>query len=65
MRGVYGDGLQVGQGDPHVRLGVRIWKQVLRPVGVIAAFLSIFAVFGHYTKYGPKEAASSEEKSNE
>jgi hypothetical protein len=35
---------------------VRVWKQVLRPLGVIAAFASIFAVFTHYTKYGPKEA---------
>jgi hypothetical protein len=49
--------------DPHVPLGVRMWKQILRPVGVIAAFLSIFAVFGHYTKYGPKEVV--EEKSDE
>ena len=46
--------------DPHVSLGVKIWKQVVRPLGVIAGFLTIFAVFGHYTKYGPKEPPSDE-----
>ena len=51
--------------NPHVPIGVRVWKQILRPVGVIAAFLSIFAVFSHYTKYGPKEVAEVEEKSHE
>src|ERR1051326_7754317 len=52
--------------NPHVPIGVRMWKQILRPVGVIAAFLSIFAVFGHYTKYGPKEVVvEPQEKSHE
>src|SRR5512141_273693 len=43
--------------DPHVPWGVRLWKQIVRPVGVAAAFLSIFAVFAHYTKFGPKQPA--------
>jgi formate dehydrogenase iron-sulfur subunit len=53
--------------DPHVPIGVRMWKQIVRPLGVIAAFLSIFAVFSHYTKYGPKEVVvvEPEEKSTE
>lgn len=44
--------------NPHVPWGVRLWKQIVRPLGVAAAFLSIFAVFGHYTKYGPKVPAA-------
>ncbi|HSY49221.1 MAG TPA: formate dehydrogenase subunit beta [Thermoanaerobaculia bacterium] len=46
--------------DPHVPWGVKVWKQVVRPLGVIAGFLTIFAAFGHYTKYGPKEPPSDE-----
>jgi len=45
------------QPDPHVPFGVRIWKQIVRPVGVIAGFLAIFGIVTHYTKYGPKQAA--------
>jgi formate dehydrogenase iron-sulfur subunit len=41
--------------DPHVSWGVKLWKKIVRPVGVLASFLTVFAVFGHYTKYGPKE----------
>lgn len=41
--------------NPHVPWLVRTWKSILRPVGVLAAFATILGVFGHYTKYGPKE----------
>jgi len=41
--------------NPHVPWLVRGWKSILRPVGVLAAFATILGVFGHYTKYGPKE----------
>jgi formate dehydrogenase iron-sulfur subunit len=40
---------------PHVPLGVRLWKQIVRPLGVIAAFATVLGFFMHYTKYGPKE----------
>jgi len=41
--------------NPHVPWGVRLWKQVVRPIGVIAGFAAILGFFVHYTKYGPKE----------
>ena len=41
--------------DPNVPLLVRLWKSVLRPVGVFAAFAAAIGVFVHYTKYGPIE----------
>jgi formate dehydrogenase iron-sulfur subunit len=41
--------------NPHVPWGVRLWKSVVRPLGVIAAFATILGFFGHYAKYGPKE----------
>ena len=41
--------------DPHVPWGVRLWKQIVRPIGVIAAFATVIGFFMHYTKYGPKE----------
>ena len=41
--------------NPHVPVLVRVWKQILRPVGVLAALAAVFGVFGHYTNYGPKE----------
>jgi formate dehydrogenase beta subunit len=42
--------------DPHVPWGVKIWKKVLRPLGVLAIFGAVAGAFAHYTKYGPKEA---------
>ena len=48
--------------DPGVPLLVRAWKNVLRPIGVIAAAFAVIGSFSHYTKYGPKEPASSEVK---
>src|SRR6266550_7802851 len=41
--------------NPHVPWLVRTWKSILRPVGVLAAFATILAFFGHSTKYGLKE----------
>ena len=45
--------------DPHVPILVRAWKSILRPLGVFAALASVVAVFGHFTTYGPKEVAGS------
>ncbi len=44
--------------DPHVSLFVRLWKSVLRPVGVLAGLATAIAAFGHFTKYGPVEPPS-------
>jgi hypothetical protein len=32
-----------------------VWKSIVRPLGVIAAFATVLGFFVHYTKYGPKE----------
>ena len=40
--------------DPHVPWGVRLWKSVVRPIGVIAAFATVLGFFVHYTRFGPK-----------
>lgn len=39
---------------PRVPLGVRLWKQIVRPVGIFAAFAAVLGSFVHYTTYGPK-----------
>ena len=41
--------------NPHVPIGVRVWKSVIRPLGVIAAAAAILGSFVHFTAYGPKE----------
>lgn len=41
--------------DPHVPWGVRLWKQVVRPVGVFLAFVAVVGSFVHYSRFGPKE----------
>jgi formate dehydrogenase iron-sulfur subunit len=46
--------------DPRVPLGVKLWKKILRPLGVVAIFGAIFGAIGHYTKYGPKTAAGAD-----
>ena len=46
--------------DPHVPWGVKLWKKVLRPIGVLAIFGAVVGAFGHYTRYGPKEARGAE-----
>jgi len=40
--------------NPHVPWGVRLWKKIVRPIGMLAAFVTVLGLFGHYTKYGPK-----------
>jgi len=42
-------------GDPHVPLGVRFWKSVLRPLGVVAIFGAVLGAIGHFMYQGPKE----------
>src|SRR6266849_3711567 len=49
--------------DPHVPTGVRFWKNVLRPVGVIAFAAAFFAMVGHYLTFGPKKPKEGGEKS--
>ena len=46
--------------DPHVPWGVKFWKKVLRPLGVVAIFGAVLGAFGHYTKYGRKEVKGAE-----
>jgi formate dehydrogenase beta subunit len=41
--------------DPHVPLGVRLWKSVLRPLGVVAIFGAVLGAIGHFMYQGPKE----------
>jgi formate dehydrogenase beta subunit len=40
--------------DPHVGVLVRGWKNVLRPLGVFAAFAAVVGTFAHFATYGPK-----------
>jgi formate dehydrogenase beta subunit len=39
--------------DPTVPWAVRLWKNVLRPLGAVAIFGSIVAAFGHFMTRGP------------
>jgi len=41
--------------DPHVPILVKLWKNVLRPIGVVAIFGAVIGAFAHYTKFGPKK----------
>ncbi len=41
--------------DPHVPILVKLWKSVLRPLGVVAVFGAVVGAFGHYLSYGKKE----------
>jgi formate dehydrogenase iron-sulfur subunit len=40
--------------DPKVPASVRFAKSVLRPLGMLAIFGTIAAVFGHFMRFGPK-----------
>jgi formate dehydrogenase iron-sulfur subunit len=40
--------------DPHVPVGVTIWKNVLRPIGMLAILGAFFGAFAHYTRFGRK-----------
>jgi formate dehydrogenase iron-sulfur subunit len=48
--------------NPRVSPFVKIWKSIIRPLGVLAAFGAIIGTVLHYTKYGPKEVPGSEEE---
>ena len=41
--------------------GVKFWKKVLRPLGVLAIFGAVIGAFAHYTKYGPKEVRGADD----
>jgi formate dehydrogenase iron-sulfur subunit len=46
--------------DPHVPLLVKLWKGVLRPIGVVALFGAVLGAFSHYTKFGRKEVREAD-----
>jgi formate dehydrogenase beta subunit len=46
--------------DPTVPLGVRVWKSVMRPFGLVAILGAIIGAFGHFMSYGPKEPTEGE-----
>ena len=48
--------------NPHVPLLARFWKSILRPLGVVAIFGTVLGVFGHFTKYGRKQVAGSQDE---
>jgi formate dehydrogenase iron-sulfur subunit len=48
--------------DPHVPTSVKFWKNVLRPVGMVAMAAAIFGSIAHYLSYGPKKPKEGEEK---
>jgi len=41
--------------DPRVPRSVRLWKNVLRPLGMTAIATMVLGVFAHYMRYGRKE----------
>jgi formate dehydrogenase iron-sulfur subunit len=45
--------------DPHVPLGVRFWKNILRPVGLLAIAGAFVAAVGHYFNFGAKQVQGS------
>jgi formate dehydrogenase iron-sulfur subunit len=51
--------------NPHVPYLVTLWKKIVRPLGVLVSFATVFAVFNHYTKYGPKEPIEREPEPGE
>src|SRR5438270_4092688 len=40
--------------NPHVPIGVRIWKSIVRPSGVVHSLARVLGFFVHYTRFGPK-----------
>jgi formate dehydrogenase iron-sulfur subunit len=42
--------------DPRVPRSVLFWKNVLRPLGVLGIAITVLGTFGHYMKYGRKQA---------
>jgi formate dehydrogenase iron-sulfur subunit len=47
--------------NPHVPYMVTLWKKIVRPLGVLASFATVLAIFSHYTKFGPKEPVETDE----
>ena len=45
--------------DPHVPLLTRLWKHVVRPLGMVAIAGAVLGAFGHFTKFGRKEVPDS------
>jgi formate dehydrogenase beta subunit len=41
--------------DPQVPTGVKFWKNIIRPVGVVAMAAAVFGSIAHYLTYGPKK----------
>jgi formate dehydrogenase beta subunit len=48
--------------DPQVPGAVRLWKNVLRPLGALAIAASFFGMIGHYLAFGPKKPTDDAEK---
>jgi len=48
--------------NPHVPWGVKFWKKIVRPLGVIAIFGAVIGAFAHYTKFGPKEVRGADDR---
>ena len=46
--------------DPHVPVGVRFWKSVLRPLGVVAMIGAVLGAVGHFMYQGPKEPRATD-----
>ena len=41
--------------DPRVPWMVHVWKQVLKPIGMVAVLGTVLGAFAHYLRYGRKE----------
>ena len=46
--------------DPHVPWGVKLWKNVLRPIGAVAIVGAVLGAFAHYTRFGPKKVEGAD-----
>jgi len=46
--------------DPHVPWGVKLWKNVLRPIGAVAILGAVLGAFAHYTRFGPKKVEGAD-----
>jgi formate dehydrogenase beta subunit len=46
--------------DPRVPLTVGLWKNVLRPLGMLAIAATVVGAFFHFTRFGRKEAPHAE-----
>jgi len=45
--------------DPHVPLGVKFWKSIVRPLGLFAIAGAFIAAVGHYFNFGAKQVQGS------